>query len=123
MPAKASEKPKASRKDDPFDLQYRLEKVADWLLADWENNKDMKNRPDALKILQYGSMFTTRNSKLKDVADESNAGSAVKRYSGAFRTTKTADGGDRRPASGRSVPALIHSVATDPDDADDPEAA
>lgn len=113
MPAKASEKPRPKAKDDPFDLQYRLEKVADWLLADWEDNKDMKNRPDALKILQYGSMFTTRNSKLKDVAEESAAGSAVKKYSGAFRVKAAAE------TKAPTKPALVAYDGGDNDPDDD----
>lgn len=112
MPAKASERPKPKAKDDPFDLHHRTELVYDWLLDDWEKNPDMKNRTDALKIMQVGGMFLTRNIKLKDVADEQHAGSAVKKYSGAFRV-KAADG--KAPPK----PALVTYDGGDDDAGDD----
>ena len=114
---KAAAKP--APKDDPFDLHRRTEQVYDWLLTDWESDPKLKNRNDAIKILQYGGMFLTRNIKLKDASDESHAGSAVAKYSGAFQV-KTPHGVSRGKADARPArPALAYS---DTDD-DDPDAA
>lgn len=112
--AKAVTKP--SSNSDPFNLHHRTEQVYDWLLSDWEDNPDIKNRADAIKILQYGGMFLTRNIKLKDAADEPLAGSAVRRYSGAFKTSHVT--GSRKTSAG---PTLIVSDTDDPDT--DPDAA
>lgn len=115
--AKAAEKPASDK--DPFNLHYRTEKVFDWLLSDWESDPKMKNRQDAIKIIQYGGGFLTRNVKLRDSEDVTNAGSAVARYSGAFRT-KTPNGlsgakGNSRPTK----PALAYSDTDDDSDSDD----
>ena len=118
--AKPAEQPKA-KQDDPLNLHARTEAVYDWLLKDWEDNPDLKNRNDAIKLIQYGGMFLTRNLKLQEAADESNAGSAVKRYSGAFRTTKTTDAArGRKAGSGPAKqPVLAYVAGADDDDGDD----
>lgn len=117
--AKAAETPRP--KDDPYNLHGRTERVYDWLLSDWESDPKLKNRADAIKILQYGSAFLVRNIKLREVDDVAESGSAVRRYSSAFRTTAAHDPRRRKASAGPSTKPTL--VTDDDSDEFDPDAA
>lgn len=111
--------------EDPFQLHHRTEAVYDWLLSDWEENPDLMNRADAIKILQYGGMFLTRNLKLQEASSVSvGTGSAVRKYSGAFRVqapSNAARGG--ASGAGRAALRAIPAPADTSDDDSGDDAA
>ena len=110
--AKAETQPKSGK--DPYDIHSRLQKLISDVFDEYENDPKLFSIKDKLAVIQYVGMWMTRDLKIQDATDESNAGSAVAKYSGAFRV-KNATGSRKAPAR----PALVHSSADDDDDGDD----
>lgn len=72
--------------DDKFDIQGRLEKVIDSLLTEFEQQPLHFGIKEKLAIVQYVSSYLARRARLDDGEADEQAGSAVRRYSGAFLT-------------------------------------
>lgn len=86
--------------DDKYDLQGRVEKVIDSLLTEFEQQPLHFDIRSKLAIVQYVSSYLARRARVDD-GDEPEAGSAVRRYAGAFQTTNV---GNRRTS--RAKPAV-----------------
>lgn len=85
MPAISKKVRNTSR--DPHDIERRLENQIHLHLLDMEENPQMFAPKDRLAAVQYISMFLNRKYGWGDDED-SGAGSAVRKYSGAFRIAK-----------------------------------
>lgn len=123
MPAKASEKPRKAK--DEYNIHGRLEKLISDVFDEYEKNPELFAIKDKLSVIQYVGMWLTRNIKLQEATDEQHTGSAVAKYSGAFRVqAPTHAASVRKGGAGRSVPALVHDSDTGSDDpGDDSDAA
>lgn len=85
MPATMKKVRNTSR--DPHDIERRLENLIHIHLTDMEENPEMFASKDRLAAIQIIGMFLNRKYGWGE--DESaGAGSAVRKYSGAFRVTK-----------------------------------
>lgn len=74
-----------SRTNDEYNLEARLEKIIHFHLLDMEENPEMYASKDRLAMIQVVGMFLNR--KFGWGEDETaGAGSAVRKYSGAFQT-------------------------------------
>lgn len=70
---------------DPHNLKRRLENVADIVFTRIEDEPDMFDVKQLLSAVQIIGMWLTREVKLGD-EESSSAGSAVRKFSGAFKT-------------------------------------
>lgn len=118
--AKAAEKP--APKDDPYNIHARLEKLISSVLDEWEEHPEMFATKDKLSVVQIFGMYLTRNLKLRDADDVGNSGSAVRRYSSAFRVSTPNAPSRGKGSAGRSRPALVTSDESDDTDDFDPAA-
>lgn len=110
-----------SRTSDQYDLESRLEKLIHFHLLDMEENPEMYAAKDRLSTIQYVGMFLNRKFGWGEPEVE-GVGSAVRKYSGAFRITKPeANAAGARAAGGRS--ARIAAVSTSYDDSDTEDTA
>ena len=106
-------KPRANTADEPDDLRAGIEDVLRSILDDWRADPKLFSVSDKLKIVQYGGMYLTRRFGWIGKEDEPDTtGSAVRKYSGAFRTNVA-----RRGAATPRLAAI--TVDNDPDDPDD----
>lgn len=114
---------KRSRTSDPYELEARLEKIIHFHLLDMEENPEMYAAKDRLSTIQYVGMFLNRKFGWGDVETE-GVGSAVRKYSGAFRVTKPeAHAAGARGAGARSGAARLTSVPADTTDESEDTAA
>lgn len=74
-----------ARTSDQYDLEARLEAVIDLHLRDMEEHPEMYSAKDRLSAVQYIGMWINRKYGWGD-EEVHNAGSAVRKYSGAFLT-------------------------------------
>ena len=96
-----------------FDIHYRVEHQIHLLLKEMEDEPERFAFKERLSLVQIVGMYLTRDIKLRADADErgaTNSGSAVRKYSGAFKTNV---------ARGRAGTARPRLAAAD-DDADEP---
>jgi hypothetical protein len=103
---------------DPYDIHGRVEKQIDLLLKEMEEEPTHFAFKERLSMVQIVGMYLTRNLKLSAADESVNAGSAVRKYSGAFKTSHVTGGGKagaRRPD--RARPALAYSEPDDDDSA------
>lgn len=70
---------------DPHNLKRRLENVADIVFTRIEDDPELYDVKQLLAVCQVIGMWLTREVKLGD-EESSSTGSAVRRYSGAFKT-------------------------------------
>ena len=101
---------------DPHDIHRRVEDQIHLILLEMEENPERFALKDRLSMVQIVGMYLTRNLKLVSDESISTAGTAVRKYAGAFKTNVARGRADRT----RSSPALV--VTSDPDP-DDPDAA
>lgn len=113
MPAVA----RRSRTSDQYDLESRLEKIIHFHLLDMEENPEMYAAKDRLSTIQYVGMFLNRKFGWGEAEGE-GVGSAVRKYSGAFRVAKPEAHAARPRAAGARSGSHI-SIAADSED--DPE--
>lgn len=92
--------------EDKFDIQGRLEKVIDSLLTEFEQQPLHFGIKEKLAIVQYVSSYLARRARLDDGDESDTAGSAVRKYSGAFQTTNVAG---KRGRNSRSAPTLAYN--------------
>lgn len=69
---------------DPHNLKSRLENIADILFTRIETNPKAFETRELLSAIQIVGMWLTRETKLADSSDSGVAGSAVRKYAGAF---------------------------------------
>lgn len=79
---------KKARSSDPHDIERRLEMQIHLHLLDMEENPQMFSPKDRLAAVQYIGMWINRKYGWGDSETE-GAGSAVRRYAGAFLTKPT----------------------------------
>lgn len=96
--------------DDKYDLQGRVEKVIDSLLTEFEQQPLHFDIRSKLAIVQYVSSYLARRARVDDGDEPDTAGSAVRKYSGAFKTNVVGRG----KRNSRSTPILAY----DSDDGD-----
>lgn len=96
--------PRKARTSDTYNLEARLETLIHHHLLDMEENPEMYASKDRLAAIQYIGMFLNRKYGWGEVEAES-VGSAVRKYSGAFRITKPENAAGTRAAGAR--PARI----------------
>ena len=99
---------KKARGSDPYRIEARLEKLIDVHLRDMETNPDMVDPKMRLSTIQYVGMFLNRKYGWGDPED-GNVGSAVRKYSGAFRTAPHVIGG----RADRARPARTYDADTE----------
>lgn len=106
-----------ARTSDQYNLEARLEQLIHFHLLDIEENPQMHSAKDRLATIQYVGMFLNRKYGWGEPEAE-GVGSAVRKYSGAFRITKPEDAARSRAAGARSGPARIAAIAdsADPED-------
>jgi hypothetical protein len=105
---------------DPYDIHNRMERQIDLLLKEMEEEPERFAFKERLALVTTLGMYLTRNIKLSAADESVNAGSAVRKYSGAFKTSHVAGGGKtgaRRPDRAPSRPALAYSEP----DSDEPD--
>lgn len=95
------------------DIQIGLEDMIRSIIAEWRADPKLFDINTMLKTIQYGGMFLTRIGKL--TPDESQSGSAVRKYAGAFKTANVAS--KRRAPAGPNVYQLDTDTDPDSDDA------
>lgn len=103
-----------ARTSDQYNLEARLEQLIHFHLLDIEENPQMHSAKDRLATIQYVGMFLNRKYGWGEPEAE-GVGSAVRKYSGAFRITKPEDAARSRAAGAR--PARL-AVASDSDSED-----
>ena len=81
---------------DPHNLKSRLENIADILFKRIEEHPEKFETRELLSAIQIVGMWLTRETKLADSSDAGIAGSAVRKYAGAF-TNAAGRGKDRGP--------------------------
>ena len=101
--------------NDPHNILRRLQNQIHLLLLEMEERPDEFDHKERLSAVQIIGMFLTRNEKLGD-ENERQSGSAIRKYSGAFRTN-TAHAASARGKSARSTPAPFSDIDAEPDDA------
>lgn len=77
-----------SRTTDQYNLEARLERLIHEHLLDMEEHPEMYASKDRLSTIQYVSGHLNRRYGWGE-DENANAGSAVRKYSGAFRVTKS----------------------------------
>lgn len=108
MPVSASKKVRNTA-SDPHGIERRLENLIHIHLLDMEENPEMFASKDRLATISAIGMFLNRKYGWGD-DETAGAGSAVRKYSGAFRVAK--------PERPTRVSGGIHRVATDADEED-----
>lgn len=78
---------------DPHDLKARLENIADILFGRIEKNPNSFDTKELLSAIQIVGMWLTRETKLANDSDSGVAGSAVRKYAGAFASAHDSGGG------------------------------
>lgn len=110
-----------ARTSDQYDLEARLEKLIHFHLLDIEENPQMYAAKDRLATIQYVGMFLNRKFGWGEPEAE-GVGSAVRKYSGAFRVTKPEANAARARAAGtRSASVTRIAVNSDYVPEDDPD--
>ena len=108
--------------DDPYRIHPRLEKMISDLFDQYEQDPRMFSNADLLKTVQYVSSYLVRRASLRKAEEHesvgTNAGSAVRRYSGAFKTTNIT----RAKRGARPTSTVVPFDTVDNDD-DGPDAA
>lgn len=89
-----------ARTSDTYNLEARLETLIHHHLLDIEENPDMYAAKDRLATIQYVGMFLNRKYGWGE-PENSDVGSAVRKYSGAFRITKPENAAGARTGAAR----------------------
>lgn len=95
------------------DIREGLEDILRAIITEWRQHPKVFALKDMLSVVQYGGMFLTRRGKMESDDERGGAGSAVRKYSGAFKTTHA---GARGAAAARSA-GLYPVPASDDDEA------
>lgn len=98
-----------ARTNDPYNLEARLERLIHVHLLDMEEHPEMYASKDRLSTIQYVSGHLNRRYGWGD-DESSTAGSAVRRYAGAFKTKP-----ENRPTR---VTGGLAAVSDHPDEED-----
>lgn len=107
---------------DPFKIHYRVEAQIDLLLREMEEHPDQFAFKERLAMVTTVGMYLTRNIKLVAANESDNAGSAVRKYAGAFKTTHVSGGGKSGARRATAAAPARLAIAHDADD-DDPDTA
>ena len=99
---------------DPHNLKTRLENIASIIFDRIEKDPAKYETKELLSTIQIIGMWLTRETKLADSSDSNIAGSAVRKYAGAFQSANATGRGKSYPRP-RTVSAG--------DEGDDPSAA
>ena len=82
---------------DPHNLKARLENAADILFKRIEADPDLMETRVLLSAIQIVGMWLTREVKLTNDSDADIAGSAVRKYAGAFANAASRGKASRGP--------------------------
>jgi hypothetical protein len=109
---------------DGFNIHHRVEAQIDLLLKEMEETPENFAFKERLALITTLGMYLTRNLKLSAADESVHAGSAVRKYSGAFKTAHVSGGGKSGggQARQRATPAARLAIAHDADE-DDPDTA
>jgi hypothetical protein len=102
---------------DNRSIHQRVEDQISLLLDEMEEQPERFAFKDRLAVITTLGMYLTRDLKLKAADEPASTGSAVRKYSGAFRAHGTG-GGTKHPRSA-AKPVPIRSVEPDDTDSDD----
>jgi hypothetical protein len=108
--------------DNGFKIQERLENQIHLLLVDMESEPERFDFKTRLSVVQVLGMWLTRHVKLEAASEPESAGSAVRRYSSAFKTSvvkANAPRGGKGSARRAAAPALAYDSNSDADEGDD----
>lgn len=107
-----------SKPHDVDDIRHGLEDMLRSLIGRWRENPSRFDDKTILSAIQYGGMYLNRQYGWAKYDEPSGAGTAITRYTGAFKTPGHG-GTERRARPARSAPALAYDNPDTDDDGDD----
>ena len=102
-----------TRKDDPFELERRLETQIHLHLLEMEEHPEMFPPKDRLSAITTIGMWLNRKFGWGEPEDNAIVGSAVRKYRGAFQTHVSGQGATGSGSRSRKSPV---TAATSNDD-------
>ena len=107
-----------TRKDDPFDLERRLETQIHLHLLEMEEHPELIAAKERLSAITTIGMWLNRKFGWGEPEDTKLVGSAVRKYRGAFQTSVSGQNASGQRATGSRSPARSRANSAADTDAD-----